>query len=368
MHKIIAAGAGRMGIAIAYGLHKLGYQVIITDRDSQTLSNAHEKLAALGVEAEYFEAPCNGDFKWFWDEGSIQHDVKAVASALPYSINKYLARSCAERRIPMCDLGGNPEESKTVQSICRETETPVFTDLGLAPGFANILAEHCYKITEGNVHRVQIRVGGLPEKPTGRLKYNLTFNVCGLVNEYFGTTQIIRNGKIKTVRGMSDVEVISARDGIFRRRNTMYECFHTVGGLSTTLQSMASKNVQHCDYKTVRFRGHADYINFLVDDCKFYRDDLYTILETACPPTVEDWAFIRIVINYKTHDTIIQFDKNWTAMQKGTSFPTAVIAGMMAEGKLKKSPLTYADVNVNELIEGLDKIDDSTKWRPSNWS
>ena len=45
-----------------------------------------------------------------------------------------------------------------------------------------------------------------------------------------------------------------------------------------------------------------------------------------------------------------------------------IITGMMAEGKLKKSPLTYADVNVNELIEGLDKIDDSTKWRLSNWS
>jgi saccharopine dehydrogenase-like NADP-dependent oxidoreductase len=54
---------------------------------------------------------------------------------------------------------------------------------GLAPGFISIAG---YALSRGfdTLERLHMRVGALPQYPTNALKYNLTWSVDGLINEY----------------------------------------------------------------------------------------------------------------------------------------------------------------------------------------
>jgi hypothetical protein len=54
---------------------------------------------------------------------------------------------------------------------------------GLAPGFIGIVAYHLCKGFD-RLQDVKMRVGALPAFPTNSLKYNLTWSVDGLINEY----------------------------------------------------------------------------------------------------------------------------------------------------------------------------------------
>jgi hypothetical protein len=65
---------------------------------------------------------------------------------------------------------------------------------GLAPGFIGIVAHH---LAQGfdTLHDVKMRVGALPAFPTNSLKYNLTWSVDGLINEYCHPCEAIHDGR-----------------------------------------------------------------------------------------------------------------------------------------------------------------------------
>ena len=65
---------------------------------------------------------------------------------------------------------------------------------GLAPGFISIVANHLIKWFE-RLETVKMRVGALPQFPTGELKYNLTWSTDGLINEYCNPCEAIHDGK-----------------------------------------------------------------------------------------------------------------------------------------------------------------------------
>ncbi|MFP6602454.1 MAG: hypothetical protein VB862_07995, partial [Pirellulaceae bacterium] len=52
----------------------------------------------------------------------------------------------------------------------------------------------------------------------------------------------------------------------------------------------------------------------------------------------------------------IDSDDTWTAMQKSTSFPTAAMAAILAEGDGCKSILDYSDVPLVDFAEKLSII------------
>ena len=53
----------------------------------------------------------------------------------------------------------------------------------MAPGFIGIAG---YALSQGfdTLERLHMRVGALPQYPANALKYNLTWSVDGLINEY----------------------------------------------------------------------------------------------------------------------------------------------------------------------------------------
>ncbi|MET5021013.1 saccharopine dehydrogenase C-terminal domain-containing protein, partial [Burkholderia pseudomallei] len=63
------------------------------------------------------------------------------------------------------------------------------------------------------VRAVKMRVGALPEYPTNALKYNRTWSVDGLINEYCQPCEAVRDGRRQGVQPLAGLEHFSL-DGI----------------------------------------------------------------------------------------------------------------------------------------------------------
>ena len=184
---------------------------------------------------------------------------------------------CIENGIRYCDLGGRVDVSAEINELAKTATAPVFTDLGLAPGWVNIVAEQGYKRVY-DATDVRMMVGGIPlNRPRGPLKYFMTWSMDGLLNEYRDDCEILVNGEIKTVSGLSQVEVVDPEwSGC-----VALEAFCTSGGAAHTIKSMQKRNVKNCVYKTLRWIGHHELIYFLMNKCGYSDDQLKQVLEAS---------------------------------------------------------------------------------------
>jgi saccharopine dehydrogenase-like NADP-dependent oxidoreductase len=337
--KILVMGVGGMGEPLAWALKKLGAEVIVGDINEDTLHKVHQKLDCEKTRCTIGR----------YDFVLAEPDLDLVVSCVPYEMTTLIARECVVYGVRYCDLGGNPQVSEGVQSLYKDTQSVCFTDLGLAPGLANIIAEYGVH-THLPPNTVELMCGGLPVHPAGTLKYNLVFHPHGLWNELTGDCEILKDGLVTQVRALSKVTELGEK----------LEVAHTKGGLSSSLKLMKDRGVQNCSYQTIRFKGHYDYINFLLTDCGL-REDSSTferLISYACPKTTLDRVFLRIKVDDWVSESVIENDDDWSAMQKGTAFPTAAVAMLMAAGEMDSfgPVLNYSHIPLEKFIDNLHNI------------
>ena len=108
-------------------------------------------------------------------------------------------------------------------------------------------------------------VGGLPDSKVNHpLDYVVTWSVDGLINEYKDDCQILEDGELKIVKGMSGLEAVEC-DTLGK-----LEAFYTSGGASHSIFSMRDRGVQNCSYKSqiwVQSRWFVCWETFLLDTC-----------------------------------------------------------------------------------------------------
>ena len=210
---------------------------------------------------------------------------------------------------------------------------------GLAPGFISIAAHDLFKRFD-SVQKLRLRVGALPQNPTNRLKYNLTWSTDGLINEYLNPCEAILNGKRVEVLPLEGYERFTI-DG------TEYEAFNTSGGVGALCDMLEGK-VANLDYKTVRYPGHQEILKILIEDLRLGErpDMMKEIFENALPITQQDVIvifadavgmrngdlceenFIR-----KVHGTEIGGQK-WSAIQITTSAGLCALIDMVLTQQL----------------------------------
>lgn len=357
MLKCTIAGLGIQGVAIAYAMHQLGYFCQCIELNQETLDGSLRLLARLGIPAEAH----HGDVLELLSSVIMSYEPDILISALPFHLNESLATGCIYSSIRYCDLGGNVDVANSINSLANEKATvPVITDLGLAPGMVNVIAELGFSVV-GQAESVRIRVGGLPMNPEGTLKYGLTFSIQGLYNEYVEDCLVIRNGQKQTVKPLIDIEKIE-----FPPLGAV-EAFNTSGGIASTLDSMLERGVRECDYKTIRFPGHAELIRFMLFECGMSREAFTDAISNACRFITDDQVLMVVDITSPhgikwTRKFMVLHDKNFTAMQKTTGFGAAAVAAIMGKGLMDSvKAARYADVplqkfreNVNRLIPEMD--------------
>jgi len=365
----VICGVGRMGQTIAWAMQEFGFHVIGLDQN--------ENIAAT--------LPADMDFLKVKDQNDITKSLlltspDVVISSLPYHQTQEVAKQCiVHSHIPYCDLGGKVNVSDRINRM--GAKTPVFTDLGLAPGWVNILAEHgCDELLKNGdqAEDIKMMVGGIPEAPDNPLNYFVTWSIDGLINEYRDDCSVLENGHSIRRQGMSGLEHVP-----FKSLNKNLEAFYTSGGASHSTQSMLERGVLNCSYKTLRYQGHRDIVQFLIRKCKLSDECLTNIFEGCTPawsagndsPSArpKDMVLIKVTIkgkqgsNWEKEIIIPSFSQSfgvgqggcpYSAMQKATGFSLASIAKEMIPGLSLDKPrsLSYKDVNYEKFTENMNLL------------
>lgn len=331
--RVVLMGAGHIGQTIATLLSGSGdYQVKVVDRSEEALA----KLRHLPLEIARIDTS---------DATALRAALKgfdAVVNALPYHLATMAATQALEAGCHYFDLTEDVAATREIMRMAKGAKTAFMPQCGLAPGFIGIVAHHLSK-KFSKLHEVKMRVGALPAFPTNSLKYNLTWSVDGLINEYCHPCEAIRDGEIIEVLPLEGMEHFSL-DG------TEYEAFNTSGGLGTLCETLKGK-VATLDYKTVRYPGHCDIMKMLLQELgmKSDQETLKDILRRSIPLTMQDVVLVFVTVSGERDGQLVQevfarkifADRDektpLSAIQITTAAGICAAVDLFREGKLPQS-------------------------------
>jgi lysine 6-dehydrogenase len=248
--RMLVLGAGLQGSACAYDLlqNDAITEVRLADRTVEHLPKFlqpyvdGERLKLITLDVK--DAPA---------VKSAMDGVQAVMCALPYYFNLPMSEAAIAAGAHFCDLGGNTEivqQQKALEDTAKAAGVTIVPDCGLAPGMVNILAQLGIDRLD-RTESVRIYVGGLPQEPTGPLKYQIVYSIEGVLDYYTTLSWVVRDGKRVQVAALSEIEPVR-----FEAPVGELEAFHTAGGLSTMAHRYEGK-IPTMEYKTLRYPGHA---------------------------------------------------------------------------------------------------------------
>ncbi len=257
---------------------------------------AAELLTEAGFEVTGFDARPNADAPFpvraadFADaEASLKalDGQEAVLSCLPYAFNKAVASAAHALGAHYFDLTEDVATTRHIRALAADAKGVMAPQCGLAPGFVAIAAAHLAERFE-RVRSIRMRVGALPQHPTGLLGYAFNWSPEGVVNEYLNDCEVIEEGVRKTVSAMEWLETVYI-DGV------RLEAFTTSGGLGTMCETYVDR-VDNLDYKSLRYPGHASLMNFFFHELLMRedRDAAGRILTHAKPPVDDDVVYVHV--------------------------------------------------------------------------
>ena len=263
----------------------------------------------------------------------------AVVSALPYFLNKAIARIAHDQGKHYFDLTEDVPTTDYIRSLSESATSVMAPQCGLAPGIIGIIGADLAQEYE-KLRSIEMRVGALPKYPNGKMGYSFTWSAAGVVNEYINDAEAIHNGVRKQVislQGKEDIQIGGAA----------YEAFYTSGGLGTMCETYAGR-IDKLDYKTIRYPGHCDLMNFLIHELHLKNDkvQLEKILVNAKPPVDEDVVLIYAAAEgwkngelkrnefCQSYGPIEIEGQTWRAISWTTAASLVAVIEMVANGSL----------------------------------
>lgn len=353
----LVLGSGIVGSAATWDLVRRGHDVTVADAD---LPTAQAGAAAHGARAVHLDVSDTGALLSLLDT----HDI--VVSAVPYRFGVSVATAALTTGTNYLDFGGNPSvvaAQKELHDKATDAGIMIVPDCGLAPGLANVIAEDLIaSAAEGPIDSIQIRVGALPQEPTGALGYQLAFSSAGLINEYAEACEVIEGGRYKTVEPLSRLEEVA-----WERWGPL-EAFSTAGGTST-MASRHVRRVQSLEYKTLRYPGHGRIFRSLLEIGLFDesprtigtasvapRDVLLDSLDRSLRRGAPDVVLIRVWRDQDGHRSsaqIVDTERDgFSALARTTAFPATALADLIARGVVDRPGVS----TMNEAVLGAELL------------
>lgn len=272
MKKIVVLGLGKVGSLAAQMLHDAGFETVGCDIKAPSGMIPYE-VRELDVSVGAISGELSG--------------FDAVLSCLPYSANLEIARAAHALGMHYFDLTEDVPTTKEIIELSKSGDSLFAPQCGLAPGFAGIVGAHLIEQFD-SCRSCRMRVGALPLHPTGLLGYAFNWSPEGVVNEYLNDCEVIEDGERKWVSAMEWKEALYI-DGV------RLEAFTTSGGLGTMCDTYLGK-VPNIDYKSMRYPGHMDLMNFFFHELlmRERRKEAGEILVHAKPPVGDDIVYVHI--------------------------------------------------------------------------
>ncbi|MEE4241649.1 MAG: saccharopine dehydrogenase C-terminal domain-containing protein [Desulfopila sp.] len=271
IRSVIVLGLGKVGHLVAELLQETGFNV--TGADLHPIDNC--PYPTIQLDAGNNSVPA-----------AQLSSYDAIISCLPYTFNLKIAEFACQKKIHYFDLTEDVPTTKAIITMASSSASVLAPQCGLAPGFIGIVGA---SLASGfdKVRAIKLRVGALPQHPTGLLGYAFNWSPEGVVNEYLNDCEVIENGIHKWVSPMEWIETLVI-NGI------QLEAFTTSGGLGTMCETYLHK-VENLDYKSIRYPGHVKLMNFFFHELlmRENRKMAGEILTNAKPAVSEDVVFIH---------------------------------------------------------------------------
>ena len=345
--KVVVLGAGLMGKEVARDLvaseavAKIYLADLAVDRAQQiasTLYSAKIEVVSLNAEndTELREVIAKGD---------------VVVNALFYKFNEAVAKAAIDVGVHVVDLGGHikgiTDNVLALSQQARAKGVTIVPDSGVAPGMINILtgfgASHL-----DVVESIKLYVGGIPVNPEPPLEYTEVFSLEGMFDHYTQPSTIISKGQKQDVPSLSGIEPI------YFDNFGVLEAFYTSGGISTLAKSFPQ--VKTLEYKTIRYKGHAEKFKLLVDLGLIDESNKVTAdgQEVSVRPVVrealkkkldlgdkKDVVLLRVIVSGEKaeeqltyeYEMVVKKDEalGVTAMARATANTASIVAQMIGE-------------------------------------
>jgi saccharopine dehydrogenase (NAD+, L-lysine-forming) len=302
---IAVLGLGKVGLLAATFLDEAGFEVIGIDQRAPRLPTSFPVRTCDVADPVVLR-----------DELAR---VEAVLSCLPYHLNKSIAQTAHSLGIHYFDLTEDVGTTQAIVELSKTSAGLMAPQCGLAPGFVAIVAAS--QIQSFDVCRsARLRVGALPQHPTGMLGYAFNWSPEGVVNEYLNDCEVLEEGVRKWVSAMEWREMLYIH-------GTQLEAFTTSGGLGTMCDTYAGR-VANIDYKTIRYPGHMDLMNFFFHELlmRERRALAGEILTNAKPPVSDDVVFVHVSSEGHVDGNLrrVEFVRSYLPKQVGGTSSTAI--------------------------------------------
>jgi saccharopine dehydrogenase-like NADP-dependent oxidoreductase len=277
---VLVLGAGRMGRRIARMLAAdPRFAATISSRDADALALA----AASGLRTAAFAGAGLRD-----DLFALLQGMRAVILTDAAMAPAEVARLALERGCHYLDIFEDSGAAAQVAALAGGAGPLCLAPgCGLAPGYVTSLTAELLA-GAGAQSETTVFVGVLPAKRENRLGYANIWGIDGLLDEYTNPCLAVQGGALVEVAPLSQSESLSVG-------GTAFEAFTTSGSLDALARRHAGK-VAGLVFKTLRYPGHLDYMQFLLHDlglaARLYQ--LRTLLTTALPETSDDRVLIAI--------------------------------------------------------------------------
>jgi saccharopine dehydrogenase-like NADP-dependent oxidoreductase len=326
--KPLIIGLGGVGGLLAILLKEIGMQVTAFDRREP--AQRQDGVAFTSGDAQNKDVLA---------AALKNHD--AVICCLPFDLTLAVAEAARRAGIPYFDPTEDVATTAEVRKLADGATAAMIPQCGLAPGAVGIIGAHlAKKFDAGTLHYLKLRVGALPQNPTGQLGYAGNWSLKGLVHEYIVDCDVIVNGRRQKILPLKNDEILRI-DGV------EYEAFTTSGGLGTMTETFEGK-IETLDYKSIRYPGHLAGMKLLLEDLRFREspDELVRRLGYALPPDDEDRVLMHVsaegAINGRMQTKILvaQYDpltiagKNRPAILWTTAASIAAVVEMASRGEL----------------------------------
>ena len=343
MDKILVLGLGKVGSLLGVLLHK---KFKVTGLDKQK-PHYDYKLPFEVLTGDVGDIP----FMKKTLEG-----FDAVVSALPYFLNKEIAKIAHDLGKHYFDLTEDVETTNYIRELAKTATSVMAPQCGLAPGLIGIVGANLTK-SFTKLRDIELRVGALPRYPNGQMAYSFTWSPAGVINEYLNDAEVIHNGVRKMVPSLDGIEYINIEGQEF-------EAFATSGGLGTMCETYEGK-VDTLNYKSIRYPGHGKLMKFLMYELILKEDKqlLEDILKNAKPPVKEDVVYVYAIVEGWQDEKLFRNEyfrefhpleiegKSWRAISWTTAASVVSVIEMVTSGKLhQKGFIKQEEIDFDDFL------------------
>jgi lysine 6-dehydrogenase len=346
-------GSGRQGTAAGYDLARFGdaERIVMADVHLDAARQAAARINELARRDVAEPRPVYAS-----ETASVKSALAGAhvaLSAVPYYFNLAITEAAIECGVSLCDLGGNTEvvwSQLRLDPSARAKGVCIVPDCGMGPGLINHMGVYVMELLD-KAREVHLYDGGLPQDPLAPWKYQLTFHVNGLTNEYDGDATFIRGGKLVAVPTFTELETLEIPP------LGKLEAFVISGSLSTTPHTHLGK-LDRYESKVLRYPGHFATFEAYKRLGLFSEDPMEVDGQAVVPRhlyhrllepkitarNIRDVCVMRAVgVGEKagmparvTVDVVDRYDEptGFTAMERLTGWHAAIMVGLQARGRI----------------------------------